>query len=109
MDIDSAVSQLTDIISKTPEFTQFKTLHGQVSRDSHFSMLLSRFEAKQNQLYTADPSQEGVHQLIAELDKDYESLNAIPLMKQYFAAEEKIGQIIGSIAERLHSGLADRL
>ena len=99
MNPNEAARQLADALAATPEFAQLKNTRRTIAGNRQFASQLSAFEQKQKQAYTGNLSQAQTQQLMNQLTSDYNSLYAIPEMKQYFDAGEKLNHLVGSALE----------
>ena len=85
----AAAENLARLLETTPEYQHFKQLTYKIYSDSVASPLLRQLQMMQSAYFRPDDDQ-AAKQIQAEL-------LALPLMKEYYAAEEQVKILFGSV------------
>ena len=85
----TAAERLASLLLASPEYQHFMQLSGQIYADPQASPLLHQLKIIQSPYFRSDDDQ-AANQILAEL-------HALPIMKEYDAAEEQVKVLFGIV------------
>lgn len=102
MDVRTKAQELADALSNSQEFINYKNAKAKVDESAAASKMLNDFNKQQAKLRMAQMKGETVtDEQIAQLQKSLEIISFNPYIREYFAAEFALVQLMTEIQQML--------
>lgn len=101
-------NEFLQAVKQTKEFLQLKEAKAKIDANKELKSKFNEFTKKQMQLYKAK-SKEEAESIIAELNKNYKNLSAIPEMDRFIKASKQFNEMMAKVYKKINDAIESEL